>query len=142
MIRGFPRSITLALAPLGLAAGCVNASSSVPVADPMGGAPENAVYHGVQTRLLDSELVNFIVEMEGARDGSDVDAYARCAAAQYTVIRGYGFARHVRTNVTQQGGLWRADAVYTVSPALPRGTRRIDAEVTLADCTEQGIPTV
>jgi len=44
--------------------------------------------------------------------------------------------------VTQQGGLWRADAVYTVSSALPRGSRTIDAEVTVADCTEQGIPTV
>lgn len=142
MFRAFTLAIPLAIPPLGLVAGCVSAGSQVPVANPLGGAPENAVYHGVQTRLLENDLVNFVVEMDGARDGSDVDAYARCAAAQYTVIRGYGFARHVRTNVTHEGSLWRADAVYTVSPALPQGRRRIDAEVTLADCTEQGIPTV
>lgn len=106
------------------------------------GVPENAVYHGVQTRLLETDMVNFLVTMQGARGAGDVIAYTRCAAAQYAVIRGYGFARHVRTNVAEQGGIWQADAVYTVSPALPRGFRTIDAEVTVADCTEQGIPTV
>ena len=84
--------------------------------------------------------------MRGARGSSDVEDYARCAAAQYALIRGYGFARHLRTTTqrteTNEGTLWQADAVYTVSPALPRGSRTIDAEVTVADCTEQGIPTV
>ena len=106
------------------------------------GAPENAHYRGVQTRLLAEDLVNLRVTMSGARGDGDVIAYARCAAAQYALIRGYGFARHVRTNVDEQGGIWVADAVYTVSPALPRGFRTIDAEVAVADCTEQGIPTV
>ena len=138
MTRRLPFLLTLSLALTGLA-GCVTAAPQ-----PGGalGAPVDAVYRGVQTQLLDGDLVHFIGEMQGARDGQDVIAYARCAAAQYALIRGYGFARHVRTNVTQQGGLWRADAVYTVSPALPRGFRTIDAEVTVADCTEQGIPTV
>ena len=80
--------------------------------------------------------------MTGARGTEDVDAYARCAAAQYSLIRGYGFARHLRTNVAQSGGIWRGDAVYTVSAALPRGLRTIDAEVTVRDCGAQGIPTV
>jgi len=111
-------------------------------AAPLRSAPENAVYRGVQTRLLDGDLVQFLVGVEGARDGFDAIAYARCAAAQYTLIRGYGFARHLRTNVHERGGIWQADAVYTVSPALPRGARTIDAEVTVAACTEQGIPTV
>jgi hypothetical protein len=71
-----------------------------------------------------------------------VEAYAECAAAQYALIRGYGFARHVRTNVDNQGSLWRADAVYTISPALPRGLSTIDAEVTVQNCAENGIPTV
>ncbi|MGY6535969.1 MAG: hypothetical protein ACXIVG_11530 [Pararhodobacter sp.] len=106
------------------------------------GAPENAVYHGVDTRMLETDMVNLIVTMEGARGPGDVLAYARCAAAQYTLVRGYGFARHLRTNVARRGGIWQADAVYTVSPALPRGLRTIDAEVTVADCIEQGIPTV
>jgi len=97
---------------------------------------------GVETRLLDADLVNIRVRMRGAGSREDVARYAECAAAQYAVIRGYGFARHVRTNVNEEAGLWRADAVYTVSPALPRGVQTIDAEVVVADCAEQGIPTV
>ena len=104
--------------------------------------PENATYQGVETRLLDGDLVNFIVAMRGARDAQDVTGYADCAAAQYALIRGYGFARQVRTNVTENNGIWTADAVYTISPALPRGTRTVDAEVTVAACRENGIPTV
>jgi len=106
------------------------------------GAPPDAVYKGVQTRLLNDELVNFRVTMSGARSAADVLAYARCAAAQYTLIRGFGFVRHLRTNLGETGGIWQADAVYTISPSLPRGLRTIDAEVTVADCIEQGIPTV
>lgn len=100
------------------------------------------VYKGIETRLLEGDLVSFLVQMQGARENADVAAYAECAAAQYTLIRGYGFARHVRTNVQQEAGLWRADAVYTISPALPRGLSTIDAEVTVANCAETGIPTV
>lgn len=80
--------------------------------------------------------------MRGARNQIDVEAYAECAAAQYALIRGYGFARHLRTNVDEEGGLWRGDAVYTISPALPRGSRTIDAEVTALACAENGIPMV
>ena len=99
-------------------------------------------YRGIETILLDGDLVNFRVAMTGARDNSDVEVYARCAAAQYALIRGYGFARHVRTNVAQKNGTWRGDAVYTISASLPRGVRTIDAEVTVRDCGAQGIPTV
>lgn len=99
-------------------------------------------YRGVETSLLDGDLVRFDVTMNGARDGRDLDAYAECAAAQYAMIRGYGFARHLRTNVMEKGGVWRADAVYTISPSLPRGLRTIDAEVVVASCAENNIPTV
>lgn len=99
-------------------------------------------YESVETHLLDGDLVNFHVTMRGARGVEDVDRYAACAAAQYTLIRGYGFARHVRTNVDEEGGVWRGDAVYTISAALPRGLKTIDAEVVAADCAEQGIPMV
>ena len=99
-------------------------------------------YLGIETRLLEGDLGNFHVKMEGARGNGDVARYGDCAAAQYALIRGYGFARHVRTNVTNEGGVWTGDAVYTVSPALPRGLATIDAEVTMADCLENGIPTV
>jgi hypothetical protein len=99
-------------------------------------------YGGIETLLLDGDLVNFRVEITGARDNQDVADYAACAAAQYALIRGFGFARHVRTNVDNQGGTWRGDAVYTVSAALPKGLRTIDAEVTVRDCGARGIPTV
>ena len=115
----------LALAPLAVAA----CEPSVPVASDF--IPE---YKGVETKLLDGDLVQFNVAMTKALTGQDV--------ADYALIRGYGFARHVRTNVSQEGSIWRGDAVYTISPSLPRGIKTIDAEVVVANCVEKGIPTV
>jgi hypothetical protein len=116
--------------------GCVEAGPPEP------GPVASSSYDGVETRLLDDDLVNFRVEMTGIVARDDVAAYARCAAAQYALIRGFGFARHVRTNVQEQGGVWVGDAVYTISPALPRGLQTLDAEVVAAACADQGIPTV
>lgn len=123
----------LALAAVALGA----CEPGVPVASDF--IPE---YKGVDTALLDGDLVQFNVAMTNALSTQDVEDYAECAAAQYTLIRGYGFARHVRTNVSQEGGIWRGDAVYTISPSLPRGIKTIDAEVVAANCAERGIPTV
>ena len=122
-----------------LLAGTVSGCEASGQGDGVRFAPD---YHGVDTQLLDGDLVNFHVTMSGARDGADVDQYAACAAAQYALIRGYGFARHVRTNIVEEGGKWRGDAVYTISSALPRGLKTIDAEVVAADCAENGIPMV
>jgi hypothetical protein len=99
-------------------------------------------YQGVETKLLDGDLVQFNVAMTKAQSPDNVSDYAECAAAQYTLIRGFGFARHVRTNVEIVGGVWHADAVYTISPSLPRGLKTIDADVTVQNCKERGIPTV
>jgi len=127
-----------ALAPLLLLAAC-----TPPEGGPGGAsAPGDLAYLGVETRLLDGDLVSFLVSMSGPSGGGPVADYAKCAAAQYALIRGYGFARQVRTNVTEEGGIWRADAVYTISSALPDGLRTIDAEVVVQDCRERGIPTV
>lgn len=104
--------------------------------------PFTPEYLGSQTRLLEGDLVNFVVEMKGARGPADVDDYAECVAAQYAVIRGFGFARHLRTNVDEEGGVWRGDAFYTISPTLPEGLMTIDAEVAVETCRERGIPTV
>ncbi len=104
--------------------------------------PFEPAYLGTETRLLEGDLVNFLVEMTGARDFEDVADYAECVAAQYTVIRGYKFARHVRTNVDEKGSIWRGDAVYTISPELPEGLKTIDAKAAVADCANNGIPTV
>lgn len=106
-------------------------------------APSGAIrYDGIETRLLDGNLVNFQVKLTNADVAQDVTDYAECAAAQYALIRGYGFARKVRTLVDEEGGIWTADAVYTISSALPRGLRTIDAEVTVAECARRSIPTV
>lgn len=99
-------------------------------------------YKGIETRLLDGDLVQFVVAIEGAAQPDDVRRYTECAAAQYSLIRGYGFARHLRTNVEIKGGQWRGDAVYTISAALPRGLKTIDAEVIVHNCIEDKIPMV
>lgn len=135
-VRTRPRLVT-SLAACGILAACAP-EPDVDVAQ----SDFAPVYLGVETRLLDGDLVNFAVTMRGARGSADVESYAECAAAQYTLIRGYGFARHVRTVVDETAGNWRADAVYTISPALPEGLRTIDAEVTVANCGSSGIPTV
>ena len=121
------------IAPLALAA----CNASAPTAEQL--IPD---YRGVETQLLDGDLVRFQVAMTNALEPKNVSAYAECAAAEYTLIRGYGFARHVRTSVDQADGVWTGDAVYTISPDLPRGLRTIDAEVVAANCREKGIPTV
>ncbi|TNJ42719.1 hypothetical protein [Phaeobacter sp. B1627] len=102
-------------------------------------APE---YLGVGTSLLEGDLVQFHLSMDRLRSPDELNDYADCAAAQYALIRGYGFARHLRTKTKQEAGIWEADAVYTISPALPRGLRTIDAEVVVANCEANGIPTV
>ncbi len=129
------------LPPLAAAFALLGAVACAPVEQP-GQGRFSPSYGGIETILLEGDLVNFRVAMTGARDNEDVATYARCAAAQYALIRGFGFARHVRTNVAQTGSIWRGDAVYTISSALPNGIRTIDAEVTVRDCGDQGIPTI
>jgi hypothetical protein len=128
----------IALLAFGGLMGCAEESGARAVLS----APVKAEYLGVQTQLLDANTVSFIVRMRGARDRSDVVAYARCAAAQYTLIRGYGFAQHVRTTVDRAGDVWKGDGGFVISPDLPAGLRNLDAEVIVDDCREQGIPTV
>ena len=69
-------------------------------------------YIGSETRLLDGDLVNFRVNMRGNLNRRALLDYAECVAAQYTLVRGFGFARHLRTNVTNEGSIW---LVLTVS---------------------------
>ena len=91
-------------------------------------------FGGIETILLDKTMVNFRVAMKGARTNEDVAAYARCAAAQYALIRGAVYTQHVRTNVDRKRGVWLGDAIYMISATLPVGPRIIDAKVELRDC--------
>ncbi|MEX3016266.1 hypothetical protein [Gymnodinialimonas hymeniacidonis] len=136
MLRS-PLSTLTGVCAAALIAGCVPETEGPTLEQ----APP-ATYDGIETRLLDDDLVNFRAQMTGVATRADLDAYTRCAAAQYTLIRGYTFARHVRTSITEEGGVWVADAVYTISPELPRGLQTLEAQVVAADCAEQGIPSV
>ncbi len=127
---------TVLISSLGLA---LTACADAPASQVSRAAPEHL---GVATSLLEGDLVQFHVSMERVQSADELNDYADCAAAQYALIRGYGFARHVRTKMKQEAGVWEADAVYTISPALPRGLRTIDAEVVVANCEANGIPTV
>ncbi|KAA9009733.1 hypothetical protein [Histidinibacterium aquaticum] len=132
-----------ALAPVlfaPLLAACGAAPQDAPDAEAPEGPPP--VYEGIETRLLDGDLVNFRVAMRNAEGPVDLRLYAECAAAQYTLIRGYQYARHLRTNVEEEGGIWLADAVYTISPGLPAGLQTIDAAFTVETCERAGVPTV
>jgi hypothetical protein len=100
------------------------------------------VYLGHETILLADDLVNIRADAAVAGGGEAARAFSECLAAGYAVERGFGFARHVSTTLSEEGGVWRADAVYTISPAIPAGLRTIDAETKVAACAENGIPTV
>ena len=130
------------LAPLALMIAATAAVGACAGGQEVAQGPANPSYLGIETVLLDGDLVSFRVAMTGARNEADAEVYGRCAAAQYALIRGFGFARHVRTQVAKNGATWRGDGVYLISAALPDGIRTIDAEVTVRDCGEQGIPTV
>jgi hypothetical protein len=134
-----PHSLTL-IGSLGIASAILSACADQGAE--VGQGSFSPAYSGIETILLDGDLVNFRVAMSGARGNDDVEAYGRCAAAQYALIRGAGFARHVRTTVAQTGNTWRGDAVYLISAALPAGLKTIDAEVAVRDCGERGIPTI
>ncbi|MFN0116363.1 MAG: hypothetical protein ACKVPY_16955 [Paracoccaceae bacterium] len=134
-----------ALASTLVLAGAVPGLSACAAGDAAGGPAGQAdrgAYRGVTVAPLDAALFGFRAEMRGRGAGREtVAAYARCGAAGYALSRGFGFVRHLRTNVAEKGGIWTADAVYTISPGLPGGVAAIDAEVAVADCEEQGIPT-
>ena len=105
------------------------------------GSPQTAsAFRVVDTLRIDEGLVNVLVETSGPLAEEQLDAYAGCVAAKYALERGFGFARHIRTNRSETGGTWRADAVYSITPTLPKGSRTMDAEVTVQNCTELGIP--
>ena len=98
-------------------------------------------YLGAKVEALGDDLVAFRVSLKGAKDVGAIEDYTRCVAAGYAQKQGGGFLRHIRTNTDEEGGIWRADAVYSVSSALPKGLQTIDAEVTVDDCAQRGIPT-
>lgn len=103
--------------------------------------PDTRVYGRSDVLTIDGDVIGVLAEMRGIANEALVVDYSRCIAAGHALATGANFARHLRTTVTETGGVWTADALYTVSRAIPPGLARIDAEVTVADCAERGVPT-
>ena len=122
-------------------AACAMTTESDLDADPVS-APKSARFTVVEVLPYDDELVNIFLEGRGFLRKEHMDAFSECAAAGYAQSQGLGFARHLRTNLSNEGGIWRADAVYTISPALPVGQHVIDAETMVESCADRRIPTV
>jgi hypothetical protein len=123
-----------------LAAAALLLGACVSEAQPEGD-PAKRSYGRTEVLVIDEDVVGVYAEMAGAADRAESADFARCVVSGYTLSKGYAFARHIRTNVTEEGGIWRADALYSVTPGVPEGLTRIDAEVTAADCALRGIPT-
>ena len=127
------------MAAVALVCGAVVAAACAPT-EPVAQGP--VTYESGMATLLADDLLQVMVEMGGPVTRDDLRVYADCAAADAAVFKGLSFARHVRTSITEEGGVLVADAVYTISPELPRGLQTLEAEVVAADCAEQGIPSV
>ncbi|WP_284165655.1 hypothetical protein [Frigidibacter sp. SD6-1] len=98
-------------------------------------------YRAASVRIWQDDLVRVRTEMTGAADEAEAAGYARCVVAGFALDHGMNFVRNVRTITDKEGGVWRADAVYSVTSALPAGISTIDAEVTVEECAERKIPT-
>ncbi len=105
------------------------------------GTPDTDRFRVIDKLRIDENLINVLVETSGPDADGLSTQYAECVAAKYALDQGFGFARHIRTHRANTGGNWRADAVYSITPALPKGMRNIDAEVAVQNCAELGIPT-
>jgi hypothetical protein len=135
---GFPSA---AVACAGLLAGIAGCTPQGRAPATIGDGPAPGDYLGASVTALDDDLIAVQAQMRRVRQAGDIDGYTACVAARHARDTGDGFLRHVRTNIDEKGGIWRADAVYTISPTLPRGRMTIDAQVTAAECAENGVPT-
>jgi hypothetical protein len=111
-----------------------------PKPEPAESAPD-LDYREADVTLMGGDLVRVQVALKGATEQEQIDSYARCIVVGYAMKNNAGFARHVRTVTDKEGGVWHADAVYSVTAALPEGLVTIDAEMIADDCESQGIPT-
>lgn len=122
----------------GSLAGLAACAATVPDATP---EALRATYLSADAVGWKDDLVRVRVSLKGADAADAAAGFARCIAAGYAVKNNAGFVRQVRTLTDKEGGIWRADAVYSVTAALPQGVQTIDAEVTVDECAERAIPT-
>lgn len=84
--------------------------------------------------FLDDDLMQVTLDAPGEADPLELRELTDCAAATALLEREADFARHVRTNITEEAGISRADAVYTVSSERPAGDFVIVAVDRAANC--------
>lgn len=133
--HGFPARMILTGSLAGLSA-CVPAD---PATEP---APPPPDYLQADVTLMGGDLVLVHASARGGPpQGAAAEAYARCVAAGYADDHGASYLRHVRTLTDKEGGVWQADAVYSVTAAEPDGLMTERAADAVAGCGVQGIPT-
>ena len=118
--------IVTALAIIG-AAGCTQT-----------GSPEPVAFSAPAASYLSADLIAVSLEVSGAPTREALRAVTDCAAAEAARLRGDNFLRHVRTSREDEGGISRADAVYSVSKELPAGAFVLDAAIVAANCRAEG----
>ena len=101
-----------------------------------------SVFRGAVATYLTDELIQVTAETGTEAAEDTLQSYADCAAAEAMALRGANFARHLRTLTSEEAGVRRADAVYTVSTVRPAGEFVLDGEETRAACAAEGIPGV
>ena len=115
----------------------LSACDAPPVSD--GGTGHLLTDPPVATFLTD-DLLQVSFGYRGEPDRVLLRNLADCAAAEAVLLNGQNFARHVRTTVSEEAGNSRADAIYTVSPTVPAGSKTIDASAQAEACEEEGKP--
>ncbi|MDU8945883.1 hypothetical protein [Ovoidimarina sediminis] len=107
-----------------LASGCATA------------APDPVSVTLEETRFLAENIVQVVVAVEGVPDPAVIRTATDCAAAEAAMLQRLDFARHVRTAMREEGGIRRADAVYSVTKDVPRGDFILDVAVQAEACRE------
>ncbi len=110
-------------------------------ASPPDTAPSADRFLASDVTEMGGDLMRVRVVMTAGTDRPALEDYARCVMAGYAHKNKAGFLRLVRMLTDKEGGVSRADAVYSVTSALPAGMKTLDAEVTVDDCLSRAIPT-
>jgi hypothetical protein len=103
--------------------------------------PEPPTYGPVVIAELAENLVQVKLSMTTQTVENHITEMANCNLASYALQVGRRYARHLRTNAYEEDGLWRADAVYSLSDGRPRG-QVIDAATLVVACSNNNIPMV
>ncbi|MEN8831382.1 MAG: hypothetical protein ABF287_02020 [Pacificibacter sp.] len=97
-------------------------------------------------RAVTGEMVNkssdFATVNMAAKTDRGFAILSKSNATQMAQVRANGFTQNLRTNVSQEAGIWRADAVYSNTSAPLDGLRTLDTKVIVSNGREFRIPTV